>query len=145
MASITESDPSAGWATWEANVNGPYLVARAFISPLERCKIKTLVFMSSVGAWLVNPGFSHYQTSKLALTRFADFVNAEYGEGEGNGKGLLTFCVHPGNVPGTEIFENAGVPEAVEHDFMESPELVAGTVAGEERRDWLAGRYISAT
>ena len=51
----------------------------------------------------MGPGLSAYQTSKLALVRFTDFINAEYGE-----NGAVAFCIHPGNIPGTDILGPGG-------------------------------------
>ena len=36
-------------------------------------------------------GFSAYQSSKTAVNRFAEFLNAEYGS-----KGIRAFSYHPG-------------------------------------------------
>ena len=36
-------------------------------------------------------GFSAYQSSKTAVNRFAEFLNAEYGA-----KGVRAFAYHPG-------------------------------------------------
>lgn len=90
---ITEIDPKAWWRVWELNVYGPFLVARSFIPLLLKGHLKQFVITSSVGAWLDSPGVSAYQPSKLAVLRFADFINSEYGD-----RGLVAFCIHPGNV-----------------------------------------------
>lgn len=77
----------------------PYLVARAFLPLLLKGGDKQMVNVSSVGAHLLNPGLSSYQPSKLALLRFTEFLCVEYGD-----KGLVAFCIHPGNVP-TDIIK----------------------------------------
>ena len=53
------------------------------------------------------PGGSAYQSGKLALIRFTEFINAEYGE-----QGLLSIAVHPGGVM-TEL--SSGMPTAAHH------------------------------
>lgn len=90
---IGEADPAAWWRVWEVNVLGPFLAVRAFLPLLLKGAGAQVVITSSVGAWCTGPGLSAYQPSKLAVLRFADFVNAEYG-----GEGVVAFCVHPGNV-----------------------------------------------
>ena len=39
------------------------------------------------------PDFSAYQPSKTAINRFAEFVNASYGD-----KGVRAFVYHPGTL-----------------------------------------------
>lgn len=88
------------------------------------------------------PGTSAYQPSKLALLRFAEFVNVEYGE-----QGILAFCVHPGNIAGTEIAGPEGIPESLMKYFTETVELAGDSIVflSQEKRDWLAGRYVSCS
>ena len=120
-APIVDSAPSIWWKIWDINIHGPYLVTRAFLPLLLKGGDKQIVYVTSVGAWLTNPGLSAYQTSKLALSRFTEFVNVEYGE-----KGVVAFSVHPGNVPGTDILGPGGVPEELKHS--KSPDGVHGGV-----------------
>ena len=107
-APIGDSDPENWWKTWDVNLRGPYLVTRAFLPLMLREGEKQIVNVSSVGAHLTSPGLSSYQTSKLALLRFTEFVVSEYGD-----KGVLAFSIHPGNILGTDIIEE--VPEAIKH------------------------------
>ena len=107
-APIGDSDPENWWKTWDVNLRGPYLVTRAFLPLMLREGDKQIVNVSSVGAHLTSPGLSSYQTSKLALLRFTEFVVSEYGD-----KGVLAFSIHPGNILGTDIIEE--VPDAIKH------------------------------
>ena len=109
-SSIVDSDPEDWWKTWDVNVRGVYLVTRAFLPLMLKGGDKQIVIVSSVGAHLTGKGMSSYQTSKLALLRFTEFVVAEYGE-----NGVLAFCIHPGNIPGTDIFGPGGVPDSMKH------------------------------
>ena len=109
-ALLADGDPDDWWNTWTTNLCGPYLVTRAFLPLLFKGGDKQIVFVSSVGSFLKSPNLSAYQTSKLALLRFAEFVSAEYGN-----KGVLPFCIHPGNIPGTDILGPGGVPEGMKH------------------------------
>ena len=85
------------------------------------------------------PGGSAYQSGKLALIRFTEFINAEYGE-----QGCSSTAVHSGGVM-TEL--SSGMPTAAHHVLINQPALAADTFVWltAERRDWLASRYVSCT
>jgi NAD(P)-dependent dehydrogenase (short-subunit alcohol dehydrogenase family) len=84
-------------------------------------------------------GMSSYQMSKMALLRLGEFMQDEYAD-----QGILCYAIHPGGVM-TEL--SSGMPEAAHHLLSDQPQLAADTVAWlvSERRDWLAGRYVSVT
>lgn len=138
---IADSDPADWWRVWEVNIKGPYLVARATIPLLKKKSqsLKTILNVSSVGAFLTLGGASGYQMGKLALIRFSEFINAEY-----ENDGLLSYAAHPGGVA-TELAK--GMPEHMHSVLSDQPALAGNTFVWltAERRDWLAGRYISAT
>ena len=95
-----------------------------------------------MGAHLAIPGLSAYQTSKLALVRFTEFLQAEYGT-----QGLMAISVHPGNVQTDILTGFGGVPPGLEHVYVETTELGADTVVflTKEERGWLGGRYVNVT
>lgn len=64
-------------------------------------------------------------------------VQADYGA-----QGLLAYAVHPGAVL-TDMGLHA--PTALRHLFIDTPALSGDSVAflTREKREWLAGRYIS--
>ncbi|KAE8307917.1 hypothetical protein BDV41DRAFT_553030 [Aspergillus transmontanensis] len=137
---IAESDPSEWQKTWSVNVIGPYLVTRAFLPQmLSKGGDKIVVNLGSIAAHLTSPGASAYQTSKLAVLRFTEFLDVDHGP-----DGVLTFAVHPGGVP-TDMGKR--LPEQMHKALTETPELCADTLAflTEKRREWLAARYISVT
>ncbi|KAL3481728.1 hypothetical protein BJX99DRAFT_253255 [Aspergillus californicus] len=137
---IGESDPGEWWRTWNVNVRGPYLVTRAFLPlMIGRGGDKTIVNVGSIAAHLISPGGSAYQTSKLALQRWTEFLQVDHGE-----DGILTYAIHPGGVP-TDMGKR--LPAETQVGLRETPRLCADTLVflTERRRDWLAGRYISAT
>jgi NAD(P)-dependent dehydrogenase (short-subunit alcohol dehydrogenase family) len=159
MKLVADSDPDAWWQTWNVNVRGPYLVTRAFLPLMLKEGDKTIISTSSVGAHLTSPSLSDYQPSKLAVLRFMQFVSEEYKD-----KGVLTFCIHPGNVPTDMIGGPEGVPDHLKPSrhtcnkvkerlltrlivFTETAELSADTIVYlvREKRDWLAGRYVNCT
>jgi len=137
---IGESDPESWWRTYEVNIKGPYLLARAFLPLLLETVdgLKTILNVSSVGAHLIRPGMSSYQSSKLTLLRLGEFIQTEYGN-----QGILCYGVHPGGV----LTELASSMAKELHPLLrDKPQLAADTIVWltGERRDWLAGRYVSA-
>lgn len=159
MTKIMEGNPENWWylcksgthqiwrqATYlmvgNVNVHGPYLMTRACMPLLLKGELKTIVNTASVGAHLVAPGLSDYQTSKLALVRFTDFVAAEHA-----GDGIIAFSIHPGNVITDMLGDINALPQEVAVAFVDTPQLCADGVVylTKERREWLSGRYINTT
>ena len=71
--------------------------------------------------------------------RFSEFLSAEYG-----GQGLISFAIHPGGVM-TDLASK--MPEQMHSKLNDTPELAGDAMVWltAERRDWLAGRYVSVT
>lgn len=136
---IGDSDPLEYWKTWEININGTYLCTRYFLPLLLASELKTVVNFTSAGAVVTIPTASSYQSSKFAVCRFTEFLDVEYAD-----SGLITFGVHPGGIR-TELALN--MPEWMYGILTDTPELAADTVIWlcKERREWLRGRFISAT
>jgi NAD(P)-dependent dehydrogenase (short-subunit alcohol dehydrogenase family) len=136
---IGDSDPSEWQKTWSVNVIGPYLVTRAFLPQILKVGDKVVVNLSSVAAHLRSPGGSAYQTSKLAVLRFSEFLGVDHGP-----DGVLAFAVHPG---GALTDMGKRLPEQTQKTMTEAPELCADMLVflTEKRREWLAARYISLT
>jgi NAD(P)-dependent dehydrogenase (short-subunit alcohol dehydrogenase family) len=134
---VHDSAPGEWWKTWSVNIFGTYLACRSFLPLLLKSDLKTVVNISSVGAHRAAPGASAYQTSKLAVIRFTEFLMAEYGE-----EGLIAMSAHPGGVS-TELARN--MPQDM-HQFLKDTPQLAGDFfvkLTSERRGWLAGRYVS--
>lgn len=138
-AKILDSDPSEWWGSFTVNVRGTYLVTRAFLPQLIAGGGGIVVNLSSIAAHLLSPGGSAYQTSKLAVQRFTEFLHVDHG-----GDGILTFGLHPGGVL-TDMGRR--LPVERHGALTETPKLCADTVVylTERRREWLAARYLSAT
>ncbi|KAJ5226547.1 NADP(+)-dependent dehydrogenase [Penicillium citrinum] len=136
---IAESDPSDWWRTWEVNIKGTYLVTHFFIPLLLKSQTKTIINISSGGAHAMFPGASAYQTTKFAMCRFTEFVNKEYFQ-----QGVIAMSLHPGAIK-TELATN--MPPERQNVLTDTPELAADTLVWlvRERRDWLAGRFVSAS
>ncbi|KAJ9149038.1 Short chain dehydrogenase family protein [Pleurostoma richardsiae] len=136
---VGESDPAEWWRSWEVNVKGTYLMCRHFMPLVLASKGKTIVNLTSAGAHNTNHGASAYQGSKFAICRFTQFLDAEY-----RSQGLVAVVAHPGGVR-TELALN--MPEFMHAILVDEPELAGDTFVwlARERREWLAGRFISCT
>ncbi|KAG2419497.1 hypothetical protein HFD88_004293 [Aspergillus terreus] len=137
---LAEGDEGDWWRTWEVNVHGWYNVTKALLPLLLRGKDKTIVNVSSVGSLALTPGASAYQASKFALNRLTEYLMVDYID-----QGLLSYAVHPASVP-TALATR--MPSAVVDAFCnDRPELAGDCIVWltSERREWLAGRYVSCT
>jgi NAD(P)-dependent dehydrogenase (short-subunit alcohol dehydrogenase family) len=143
FSGIPDTDPDEWWRDWEVNVKGTYLVTRAFWPLLLKSDTKIILNIASIGAVLTVPNNSSYGSGKLAVLRLTEFINQDHGHGEGK-DGMLAIAVHPGGVK-TELA--LGMPEYMHEHLVDTPELAGDTLVwlGKERREWLGGRYVSAT
>lgn len=107
---MTEMDPDAWVRTFTTNTVGLYLLYRSFIPLMLEGGNKTIITVSSVGAHLVGPGYSAYQTSKFTVLRLAEFACAEYGD-----QGLLAYSIHPGNIPTDIVGGMEGLQPELRH------------------------------
>ncbi|KAK7906582.1 NAD-P-binding protein [Apiospora marii] len=147
---VPESDSEAWWRTFEVNLKGPYLMSKYFVPLLLDGAASSscggqggggqMININSVAAHNLRPQASAYGTSKLAALKLTEFLMVEAGQ-----QGLLAYSVHPGGVL-TDLARD-GMPAETLAGLGDRPELVAETVAWltSERREWLAGRYVSAT
>ncbi|KAH6675084.1 putative oxidoreductase ucpA [Halenospora varia] len=139
---ITESNPEEYWHTWTVHIKGTYLMLHAFLPLMvETTKVSRtvdVINMTSIGAHTVFNGASTYQTSKFALLRLGEFVEAEYAA-----KGVNCFSVHPGGVL-TKMSKDI---EVIRQSLTDTPDLCGGFVVWLTKgtRRWLNGRYLSAT
>jgi NAD(P)-dependent dehydrogenase (short-subunit alcohol dehydrogenase family) len=144
---IGESDPESWWRSWEVNVKGSYNVARHALRHLVDSARRRaaegrsgghLVLISSVGAQLLTPGASDYQSSKHAINRLCEFVDVDHGA-----EGLKCFAVHPGGVA-TALGKN--MPSEMHAFLVDAPELAACFIVWlcSGAADWATGRYLSA-
>lgn len=145
---IGQSDPAGWWLNWEVNVKGAYHVIRFALPHLidsarnHAAAGKSgghLLLLSSIGAQLLIPGASDYQTAKHAINRLCEFVQVDHGD-----DGIKCFALHPGGVA-TELGRN--MPEAMHAYLVDDPMLAAGFCVWlcSGQADWAKGRYLSAT
>jgi NAD(P)-dependent dehydrogenase (short-subunit alcohol dehydrogenase family) len=142
---LLDSDPDVYWRTWEVNVHGLFNMARTFLPMQLSTRASTngsciMINVSSSGALSIRPGSGSYRSSKLAILRWTESLQLEYGD-----KGLLTFCVNPGAIK-TKISEGI-LPGMVRDALPDHPDIAGDTIAwlAAERREWLVGRYVSCT
>lgn len=144
---IGESDPAGWWRSWEVNMQGSYHVIRFTLPHLIK-SAKTqaavgksgghLILLSSVGAQVVMPGASDYQTSKHAINRLCEFVQNDHDE-----DGIKCVAIHPGGVA-TDLGKN--MPKGMQEFLVDSPDLAAcfAVWVCSGKADWAKGRYLSA-
>ena len=136
---VAASDPLEWWKSFEINLKGTYLTARSFIPQLLKKEngLKILCNTVSIGAHMLFPGMSAYNTAKLAACRLTEYIDVEYSD-----KGITAFCLHPGGVP-TEM--GLKLPKEKQVMLVDTHELVSDTTVWltKEPRDWLRARYIS--
>jgi NAD(P)-dependent dehydrogenase (short-subunit alcohol dehydrogenase family) len=144
---IGESDPESWWRNWDVNVRGAYHVIRFTLAHLAQSAKKRaaqgrsgghLILLSSVGAQLLMPGASDYQTSKHAINRLCEFVQVDHAD-----DGIKCFALHPGGVS-TEL--GLSMPEALHAYLVDNPDLPASFAVWlcSGKADWAKGRYLSA-
>ncbi|KAI8629613.1 NAD(P)-binding protein [Xylariaceae sp. FL1651] len=136
---ILDGDEDEWWTSFDVNLRGSYLVAKAFLPLLLKSGgDKTIIAISSTGALHFHKGGSSYQISKFALLRLMEFLMAEYAD-----QGLLTYSVHPGGVA-TDLASR--LPQDTQSWLKCTPALGGDTITflTSERQEWLAGRYLTA-
>jgi NAD(P)-dependent dehydrogenase (short-subunit alcohol dehydrogenase family) len=140
---IGDSDPTRWWQTWEVNMRGTYHVIRYAIPHLiESARRRPagghLILISSIGAQMVRPMASGYQTSKHAINRLCEFVDVDHGE-----QGVKCFAIHPGGVL-TALAKN--MPAQLHANLIDEPGLAAGFAVWlcSGKADWAKGRYLSS-
>lgn len=138
---ILDSDPDVYWRTWEVNVHGLFNMARAFLPTQLSTRASggscIMINLASSGALAARPAGGSYRSSKLAILRWTESFQLEYGD-----RGLLAFCVNPGAIK-TKISED--LPQRMRDAFPDRPDVAGDTIAwlAAERREWLGGRYVS--
>lgn len=144
---IGESDPDGWWRNWEVNMRGSYHVVRYTLPHLIESAKKHaaggrsgghMILVSSIGSLFVMAGASDYQTSKHAINRLCEFVQADH-----EADGIKCFAMHPGGVA-TDLGRN--MPAQFHESLVDDPELAASFAVwlSSGAADWAKGRYLSA-
>lgn len=133
-------DDETYWKPYETNVRGLFNMARTFLPLLlssPESGACTMINVASSGALSARANGGSYRTSKLAIIRWTETLQLEYGS-----QGLLSYCVNPGAIK-TGMTE--GMPEKIRDALPDRPDVAGDTIAWltSERREWLGGRYVS--
>lgn len=137
---IPDTDPDDWWRDFEVNVKGVYLMTHTFWPLLLKSSTKIILNLGSIAAVSNTPLCSSYGSAKLAVLRFTEYIVQDHGEGK---DGILAIAVHPGGIK-TKL--GANLPEELHDYLIDTPQLAGDTLMwlGAERREWLAGRYVSS-
>lgn len=113
---IADSEPQEWMQVIDVNLQGPYLVTRAFLPLLLKSSgARYIINVTSVAAHLTNPTLSAYQISKNGLLKLSTLTNAEYAS-----QGVVAFAIHPGNCP-TDIMGGPGaIPPHHKHGWSDT-------------------------
>ena len=141
---IADQDPAKWWRSYKVFVLGSFHLLQAFIPILQATRdgLGTVLAVNSQATTLLRPGISGMASAKLAQAKLLDFVNAEYGKPDPQVNPLIAYWVHPGAVAHPE---RTDLPAELLKIQIDQPELPADTITWliKQRRDWLAGRFIS--
>jgi NAD(P)-dependent dehydrogenase (short-subunit alcohol dehydrogenase family) len=115
---------------WLASINLNLMAAircsRAVLPTMLAAGIGNIVTISSVNAFLPDPGVIDYSAAKAALTNFCKSLSKEFGP-----KGIRANTISPGPVA-TDLWLGAhGVAETVASASGGNPDAVASTVAAQ--------------
>ena len=92
----------------------------AIFLPLPLASQLTIINITSAGAHIVAQSGSSYQTSKLAMCRFTEFLDAEYAR-----SGLVAIMLNPGGVK-TQLA--LSMPDWMQAILTDTVELATDTI-----------------
>jgi NAD(P)-dependent dehydrogenase (short-subunit alcohol dehydrogenase family) len=155
LGPIAETDPMAWWRTFEVNLHGAFLCARAVLpAMIARGRGRIINVSSSAGTrpW---PYVSAYAISKAALLHFTENLAKETRK-----QGITVFAIHPGIVRTAmleDVLQMEGLSDSPEglvkewflQQFADGREVPPDSAAdlvlllAEGTADSLSGRYVS--
>jgi len=131
-----DADPDEWWSTFEVNVLGVYLSARAVLPGMIEHGGGRIVITGSGASYLPGATSTAYSASKAAVGRFGETLARQLEP-----HGIPVFVISPGLVR-TDMTEPNFPDDAPWTPPELAPRLVRGLASG--RADRLAGRYIHA-
>jgi NAD(P)-dependent dehydrogenase (short-subunit alcohol dehydrogenase family) len=143
---LEDGDPGLWWRDVEVSLKGAFLCTRAVLPSMSGRGVGRIVNVSSYAAIAPRPFATAYASSKAALLRLTDSLQAELA-----GSGIFAFAVSPGFVVTALVQDvvrsDAGrrfLPELGERtdsiDPAEAGRLVVQIASGE--LDALSGRFL---
>jgi NAD(P)-dependent dehydrogenase (short-subunit alcohol dehydrogenase family) len=145
-------DPETWWRTFEVNVRGPFLYARAVLPGMVARQRGRIVNISSGVAFNRNPQMGAYSATKAAVTQWTKILAEDT-----KAHGIAVFAFHPGVVRTSMVARltaSPDVPREVGDRFRaflsqgqdtpieRSAQMLLFLVSG--RADALSGRFIRA-
>ena len=136
---LWEADPEQWWRTFEVNVRGPFLMARALVPAMLAHGGGRIVDLSSGAASHVMSEASGYNASKTALLRLGEHLAIA-----GGNRGLKVFEVAPG-VVATDMTAGMAMHEGRTDwtDVRKTVDMVLAIARGE--LDSCSGWFIRVT
>lgn len=119
----------------EVNVKGTYTLTHHYLKTFGSSG--TLINLVSLGASMTAPGISSYSTSKLAVIKLSEYLDAEKPD-------LRVFTLHPGIVAATE--SKRGMVVDAFTPFAKDPGMLTGAVSlylATPKAEYLRGGYMS--
>ena len=154
---MEDEDLDIWWRVYEVNVRAPVAMIRAVLPGMLERKSGIVMSVSSGVATMALPTMSAYCSSKAAISKVHEAIVPEL-----EGTGVLSFALHPGQVP-SELgqVDNAINKAAMEHfavkEFIagvtdpnvkhQTPQLPANTLvalAVDPRAKFLSGRHVNS-
>ncbi|KAF7157291.1 hypothetical protein CNMCM5623_001414 [Aspergillus felis] len=134
---MVDDDPDLWWSTQEVNLRGTFNVTHAFLKMIgpSPAASTTVINITSAAGHYVAPNLNSYGISKLAVTQFTAFLNAEHPD-------ITSVSLHPGMV-----LTDMGRSAPWLAPFMkDTAELCGGTAVwlASGDRHFLSGRYVAA-
>jgi NAD(P)-dependent dehydrogenase (short-subunit alcohol dehydrogenase family) len=123
---LTEADD--WWYSMEINVRSPVELTRLILPSMRKRNTGTLIYTSSRAANANLPWTTAYNSSKIAITRFAGSLQAELDivqkmDAGFEQNGISTFSIHPGEIE-TDLHETA-FPEKTKQEAPYVMEFMA--------------------
>lgn len=112
------------------NLRGPFLVSRAFLSPMLAERRGRFIHVASISSTIGSPGAASYAASKWGLVGFSKSLAEEL-----RGTGLQSIAVLPGSVD-TDMLVGSGFPpqmsaedvaSMIVHAALDAPDALTGS------------------
>lgn len=119
----------------EVNVKGTYTLTHHYLKTFGSSG--TLINLVSLGASMTAPGISSYSTSKLAVIKLSEYLDAEKPD-------LRVFTLHPGIVAATK--SKRGMVVDAFTPFAKDPGMLTGAVSlylATPKAEYLRGGFTS--
>lgn len=143
LTPLIDSDPDTWWESYDVNLRGTYLIARAYLRAVRAAKKDhgIIINVSSNNSWRYIPGLSSYGASKIGINTMSEYIDREEQD---SGGAVRCVAMHPGGVL-TDMARAA--PQWIKDMLIDQPALPGATAVylSTSRAEFLMGRFINAT